>query len=474
MRTIRARLTLVYAALLMATLIALGAALYVEMARALQREALVAVQSLANQAARVLGSVGEQTGERDHQGVSFDLEDPELAQMLAGGGFYLEVYDARGRAVSRSASLRGQPLLAPPVDAARATSGGSIRRIARIGRALVYVVPVRRGDQLIGTVAAGRTMEPTLRTLAQLRELLVGGTVLSLGVALAGGWLLAGAALRPVDRLTRAARSITAGAMQQRLRLRGPNDELHRLAAAFDEMLDRLEQAFERERQFTANAAHELRTPLAILHGEIDVALRRVRAPEEYHETLGSLREEVVRLSRIVEDLLLLARADAGMEPVRREPVVLDEILHRVTGQFAAAAARQAVSLTLEGPRGVLLAGDGDRLGQAFSNLVDNAMKHVHAGGTITLRWRASADAVHVECEDTGEGIAPEDLPRIFDRFYRGTGRRSREQEGVGLGLAITKWIIDAHGGTITVDCRPGAYTRFSVTLPRARAVAST
>lgn len=251
MRTIRARLTLGYAGLLMATLLVLAAGLYVAMARALEHEALATSEALAHQAEQLLRGSGDR--ESDHQGVAFDATDPALVRELATGGLFLEIHGPSGRLLSRSPAL-GDVSLLDRVDAARDTV--LVRRVPDLGPTLVYAHPVVVDGQLLGIVVAGRALRDTARTLASLRALLMGGLLVAVAGALAGGWALAGAALRPIDRLTRTARSITAGALHQRLRLAGPDDELRRLAVAFDEMLDRLERAFERERRFTADVAH--------------------------------------------------------------------------------------------------------------------------------------------------------------------------------------------------------------------------
>jgi heavy metal sensor kinase len=461
MRTIRARLTAWYTLLLLVTVVALGAGVYVTMARALEDEALASVRSLADQAVRL----GNAVSEGEHQGPGIDLEDPGLARTLVAGGMFLEVYDAGGRLMSQAPPLRGTSLAAP--QSLTGAEAATTRYLPGIGPVLAYSRTITNNGRLLGTVVAGRSLAEMHIALARLRAVLAAGSLLGVAAALVGGWLLSGAVLHPVDRLTRTARSISAGVLDQRLRLQGPDDELHRLADAFDEMLDRLQQAFDRERQFTADAAHELRTPLTVLQGEIEVALRRPRSDEEYRRILHTLQEAVGRLSRLVADLLVLARAEAGAEILRRQEVAVAPLLRLVAESVQPKATAQQVTFTVHAPKDLATTVDQDRLFQALVNIVDNALAHTSAGGEIELGADTEGDGIRIWVADNGEGIPPEHLPHIFQRFYRADAHRSRDSGGSGLGLAITKWIVEAHGGRITVDSQPGQRTEFTLHFPR-------
>lgn len=465
MATIRARLTLGYAALLMLTLAALGGGVYVAMSRALEQEAAAGAASLAAQVERLLaGSLAEQSQGEFH-GISFDFEDPSLVQVMSGGGFYLEIYDTSGMVVSRSPALGTRHLLDVP-PAGRASP--FVRRIPGIGPVMLVVRQVAVRQRVAGTIVAGRSLTAAYAALGRLRGVLFAASLVAVVAALVGGWIFATSALRPVDHLTRMARAIGGGALDRRLHLTGPDDELHRLAAAFDEMLDRLQAAFERERRFTADVAHELRTPLTALQGEIDVALRRPREPADYRQTLLVLREEAARLTRLVNDMLLLARAEAGIEALRRAPVRIDLVARRIVEQFGPTASAQGVTLEAQGAAEVSATGDADLIFQALFNLIDNALRHTPTGGVVALRWEGDSGGVRIDVLDTGEGIAPEHLPHLFERFYRADGHRSRARGGAGLGLAIVRWIVEAHGGGITVTSEPNRGSRFSLTLPGA------
>jgi signal transduction histidine kinase len=311
-------------------------------------------------------------------------------------------------------------------------------------------------------------------------------SALGLALALAGGWVLAGRALRPVDRVTAAAAAIatgdgTATSLSSRLQVPPTNDELSRLSATFNAMLDRLQASFRAQERFVGDASHELRTPLTAIRGNVDVLLRQVRLdgrhldPADLTTALDDIHRESDRMRRLVEDLLLLARADADAgsdpdktAPIRRELVRLDEIASEAVRSAEALASGQV--LELEAPRGVEVDGDSDRLHQLVMILLDNAIRHTPSGGTIRVAVAATPDGqARIAVRDEGEGIAPEHLPHVFERFYRADGARGRSSGGTGLGLAIAKAICRAHSGDISVTSAPDQGATFLVTLPGGR-----
>jgi signal transduction histidine kinase len=240
-------------------------------------------------------------------------------------------------------------------------------------------------------------------------------------------------------------------------------DEISRLATTLNEMLERLETSFEHERRFVADASHELRTPLALLRTEIEVTLRRPRSAAELETTLRSAAEETERLSRLAEDLLLIARADSGSLPIRREPVAAEDVLARVAARYAGAGSQAGRSVVAE-ETGVVLEADPDRLVQALGNLVDNAL--AHGAGSVTLFAYERGDAVELHVADDGKGFPDEFLPRAFDRFSRADEARGRG--GTGLGLSIVDLIATAHGGSAGASNRSGGGADVWVSLPRA------
>jgi signal transduction histidine kinase len=310
-------------------------------------------------------------------------------------------------------------------------------------------------------------LAPLESDLFRLKALLVavvlGTTALSAGI----GWFLAAKAMQPVDRMTKAAQTIGGAAdLSQRVPVPRQQDEIGRLASTFNQMLGRLQQAFATQRQFLADASHELRSPLTAIRANVETVRRGLDAdPVDRDETLRIVEREVDRMGRLVDDLLTLARADAGQEPLR-ERLALDALLLEVYHQQRALAG--PVRLTLGEFEPVEIEGDPDRIKQLLLNLVDNALRHTPAGGAVTLDLSRGEREAIIRVRDTGAGIAPEHLPHIFERFYRIDSARSREAGGTGLGLAISREIAEAHGGRIEVESAVGAGATFIVILPAA------
>jgi heavy metal sensor kinase len=466
--SIRTRLTAWYAGLLAVILMLFGLALYTLFARALWTHAEQSLRARAEQ----LASFVESSDTAREEGTFFDLADPSVVDRFSAGGVLIQISDAAGRTVNRSPTLPAPGFSLPSAVHAALDGTASFDQTpaAGVGELLVYTAPITRRGSIIGVVQVATPLGPITEPLARLRWLLLVAGATALVAAVAVGQLLAFIALSPIDRITQTARAIAAGARGRRIHLDGPDDEVRRLARAFDEMLDRIDDTLERERRFTADAAHELRTPLTILKGELEVALRRDRPADAYRAVLTSMSQEVDRLARLAEDLLMLARADAGGIPLQRQPVSLGALVRWAEEQFAGAARRKGIALEAQGAGSVTVPGDPDRLRQLLTNLVDNAIVYTPPGGSVRVRWDRDTAVARLTVADTGGGIAPEDLPHVFDRFYRADRARVRTSGGSGLGLAIARWIAEAHGGRIEVDSRPGHGTTVTVWLPAAGA----
>jgi heavy metal sensor kinase len=262
------------------------------------------------------------------------------------------------------------------------------------------------------------------------------------------------------------AAEISAHEMNQRLTVPESNDELARLARTLNGMLDRLHHAFQEVRRFTEDAAHEVRTPLAVIRSAAEIALRSGRSAVEYQRTLESILEETVRLSRLCDQLLFLCREDAGIRTRMHRPVPIAESVRSVASRMQIVAEEKGVNLEVGSLPPSMVDGDEMQLRQLWYNLVDNAIKYTCTGGTVRVHGEPSLHSLRIAIEDSGCGIPSDDLPRVFDRFYRVDKSRAREQGGMGLGLAICKTIVDSHNGAIEVTSQLGQGTRFRVTMP--------
>lgn len=338
----------------------------------------------------------------------------------------------------------------------------------------VYTEPVRgQGEVISSLIQVVQSQEPAEETLMTLQFQLLWGLPLALGLAGVGGYFLASRALAPIDRITRTARAINSKDLAQRINYIGPADEVGRLAATFDGMLDRLQEGFERERRFTGDAAHELRTPLAALKGRIGVTLSQTRKPPEYTATLQEMEQQVDRLIRLSNDLLFMARLDQQQLSIQKERIDLDALLGALVDQVRPMAENKAIHLALTVPPQAMIQGDIDLLIRLFLNLLDNAVKYTPVSGQITVQVQETASSsVTISVSDSGPGIPPKDLPHLFERFYRVEGARSRlggtnGDGGAGLGLAIAHEIASVHGGTLKVRSTVGQGSTLIVSLPQ-------
>ena len=386
--------------------------------------------------------------------------------------------------------LNKNPLFSPPDAPARpsvpwdadgfaqAAAGREVYSTLQSGPEPLRVlsVPIRRGGKMIGVAQLTSSLAPLNEEIKRLTRTLLTLIPLALLIAGLGGAFLSDRALRPVRALGAAAGRIEASDLSRRLPA-GGGDEFAALAQTFNGMLSRLEQAFraletayEQQRRFTADASHELRTPLTIIKANTSLALLGGGGTAaDYRCALEAADLGADRTIRLVQDLLLLSRADAGQEPMRREIVSLPTLLTEAADAVQPADRRPQATLEFTLPDDDLpLRGDEDALRRLFTNLLENALRHTPPPGTVTVSARRSDSTIVVSIADTGEGIAAEHLPRLFDRFYRADAARSGATGGTGLGLAICRSITAAHGGQIRLESVPGSGTTVVVTLPLA------
>jgi heavy metal sensor kinase len=315
-------------------------------------------------------------------------------------------------------------------------------------------------------VLVGRDLTDARRDVLAFAGTAAAGGVVALILSLVGGWFLVGRALAPVSRINQAAAAMSAGDLTARIAVERTENELEQVALALNQAFDRLHLALENERRFTADASHELRTPLATLSAEIEWALARDRSGDEYRRCLETARRAADRMRRVVERLLTLARADSAAMSLQRAAVGLAPIVGDALAIVRPLADQKHVTIETRLDAATVV-GDRDRLTDLVTNLFSNAIQYNRDGGQVSVElWPDGSDAC-LRVRDTGTGIAPDDLPRIFDRFYRADKARTTHSGGAGLGLAIAKWIVEAHGGRIACQSTAGQGTEVLVRLPR-------
>src|SRR5689334_519642 len=443
---IRIRLTLAFALVMALVLAATGLFVYLRLASGLDR---TIEQGLRTRAADITALVRQ--------------SDSGLREGRAGGvdSGLAQVIDARGRIVDATAGVTRRLVpTAAQLRLARVHASFSTRTIA--GEPFrVLAEPVNaQGKRLV--VVVGSSLEPRAETLLDLRrQLLVGGPI-ALVLASLAGYVLTAAALRPVERMSERAATISAASPGRRLPVPRADDEIARLGRRLNEMLARLEGALERERALVSNASHELRTPLSLMKTEIELALAEPDSAPALAAALRSAAEETDRLSQLTDDLLLLARADSGELPIRRTDIAARELLATIATRYQRRALDAGRTIEVVSPRDVVVRGDRRRLEQALANLVENSLRH--GAGTVRLEAADENGALELRVGDEGSGFPPEFAPHAFERFSRADG--SRETAGVGLGLAIVAAIAHAHGGTATADRSAGG-AEVALRLPR-------
>ncbi|MGD0349403.1 MAG: ATP-binding protein [Verrucomicrobiota bacterium] len=314
-----------------------------------------------------------------------------------------------------------------------------------------------------------RNRKPAEHAIAETGELVLQVGLPAVLLGLLGGWWLTRRALSPVAGLTEAIKKIHERNLREPLPRTGNGDEIDQLAKVFNDTLARLDESFNRTREFTLHASHELKTPLTVLCGEIETALRDESLTPTERDRLASQLDELRRLARIVDGLTLLAKADAGQVALELEPVRLDELVRDNFADTQILAESQGIRVELTACEKITVRGDRHRLRQLLLNLADNAVKYNQPQGRVTMSLRRAGDTAEFTVANTGPGIPAESLPHVFDRFYRGDPAHSSEAESCGLGLSIAKWIVSAHNGTICIESVPSKLTTVTVRLPLAQ-----
>ena len=444
---IRIRLTLAFALAMALVLAALGVFLYVRLRSTLDEQIVVGLRAHTQAVAALVQRGGD-------LGTGQPLIDESES--------FAQVIDANGRVIDASLSpLRSRPLLTPDdlERASRETVSVDHVDVAGLDDNPYRLLATPAGEAV---AVAGASIEDRNEALGGLlQQLLIAGPI-ALLLASGAGYALAAGALRPVERMRRRAAEISSETAGSRLPLGAAEDEVRRLGETLNDMLARLEAGLARERRFVADASHELRTPLALLETELELALRRPRSPDELRSAVASAAEEVDRLTRLAEDLLVLARADEGELPLRRSSVPVHDLFETVARRFKPRAEEGGRTLEVRGGAGETIVADRLRLEQALGNLVDNALRH--GEGAVKLEAERRDGTVTLRVSDEGQGFPPSFLARAFERFTRADEARARG--ATGLGLAIVDAVARAHGGTAEAANMDGGGAVVSLTLP--------
>ncbi|MBP7998458.1 MAG: HAMP domain-containing protein [Chloroflexi bacterium] len=462
--SLRWRLNLVYTAILVLVFVLFGVIVYT-------LTSTILLDAIDQDLRDLAGEVVTQVKAFD-RGVVTELSFPADAGVFESAAVFMIAVDDQGTVTPLSRNLQEQGFdeLLNPVGL---TGINNFSIVARDGLRLrvltAPLIPVVENDpasgepELIGYLQIARLLTEYDRTLINLSWMLWWTAVVAVILSLfLGDWFMQ-SSLRPLYEIEKAAATITkADDLGRRVPDTGRHDEIGSLAHAINHSLSRLEDSFRAQQRFLADISHELRTPLTTIRGNVDLIRRLGEADEE---SLNDIQQELERMTRLVEDLLLLARADAGSLPMARQPVQLDTIFADVYRQFS--RLDEHVKLVMADFDQVQVMGDADRLKQLLINLVSNGIKYTPAGGTVTMSLQQAAGQAQLIVADTGIGIPETDLPYVFDRFYRvDKSRQSSPKTGTGLGLAIVKWIAEAHEGSVGVQSHPGEGTMFTVTLP--------
>jgi heavy metal sensor kinase len=463
--TLRARLAVISTVVFGLLLAAISVASYEVLSRRLDADLTQRLTELTD------GLHGYLRFDADTASVAFDASDNDQAAFVHEATRYYQVYDCgTGRLLAESGGFAplALHLTAGEVQAFRAeprpfdieTEYGRLR----ISNSVRTVA-----DRRAYLLQVGVSLAPMDAALARYRDELWWRVPVALLVAIAASWWLSGFALLPLSRVAAAANEINVQTLARRLPDRGVGDELDQVVDAFNGTLGRLERAVGEMRQFSAALAHELRTPLAALRGEIELASRTPGSSPAQQDRFASQMEEVDKLTRLIDQILTLARAESGQIRLTSASVNLSDLAGSLVEQLEPVAAARSIELRCEPSNGVVVTGDAGWLQRLLLNLIDNALKFTKAAGRVVVRITREGDAARIDVQDTGVGLSPADAEQVFERFFRADPARSSSTDGAGLGLSLVQWIAAQHRGSVTVQSRLGEGSTFTVTLPSSR-----
>ena len=455
--SVRTRLTLWYATVLGLSLVAFALVIYYTAATSLHERQ---DESLRSTAQTVASAYVEEIGETQ----SLTKAGEVVLAELTFPNRYVQIIDNNGQTIATSKNFSGSlPIPSSVIDKTRAQKAG----FATVNDQRIVIVAVS-GDPQLGFAAVSEPVGVVEEALSQLRRDSFALVPLVLLLASLGGYFLARQSLAPIASMNEQTQRISAESLSSRLDITNHRDELGRLATTINDLLARLENSFNEQQRFIADASHELRTPLAVLRGETEVALGKTRTVQEYQESLLLIQEEAERLSRIVEDLFILARHPLeSPTPLIKEPVSLNAAVNDCARAAQVLAVLKGVRLKVQNEgESITLNGDAELIKRMILNLLDNAVKYTPKGGEISLTLERQNGNAEIVVRDSGIGIADSDQQRVFDRFYRVDKARSRSLGGAGLGLSIVQCIVEAHGGDVQIVSTPHHGSTFTVSLP--------
>jgi heavy metal sensor kinase len=405
-------------------------------------------------------------------------KDPDDAAVVEQLKQVYLVADAEGNAIDYNVDSPNDAVSFSPTEIQRIVALQAPEVLPRWDKSVPYLVEAGRvldeERKHRYFFAIGRSLEESGKTVDQFTRNYFLSLLGLVPLSSLLGWLVAGRALRPVNLVAQAAQNITGSNLSSKIALRGAGDELDRLIDSFNRMTARLADSFEQTKRFSTDVSHELRTPLTAIRGQLEVALFTAETPDQYRDAMVNALEDVEQLSSIVRALLLLSQAESGQLVLQKHPLDLGDVVLDMADQFQIPAQEKRITLSAEVAPGCVIQADRTQIERLLANLLSNALKYTHTGGSVKVRLMPSESPVSValEVEDSGVGIPAENLPHIFDRFYRVRNPETNKIYGLGLGLSFVSWIVQAHGGRIEVASTVGEGTRFRITLPREAEVA--
>jgi heavy metal sensor kinase len=458
---IKWKLTLWYGGILSIILVIFASGVYIYFKNSLQKSIDTKIRSIGE----VLSSSLTET----HNTSIFGNFERYLESVLGRKpkGKFIQIMDSSGRIGAKMSDIEGETLPTSFSTLESALRGEVVyETIERVTpRIRMVTIPIVENKKVSSVVQVGTSLEDFDETMKKLLIIMIISIPTSISVTIVVGYFMAKKALRPVDQIRRAAVKISSSNLDERIDIGARRDELGRLAQTFNAMIGRLKDAFQRVNQFSIDVSHELKTPLTILKGETEVALRKEREKEDYKELLRSNLEEIDRMSSIIDDLLLLSKADAKEIKLNLEEIALRDLIMGVCMDMKIFADRKGIEVDVGELEDVRVKGDELKIRRMLWNILENGIKYTENRGKVFISSYVNDGYARIDVKDSGTGISEQDIRFIFDRFYRADRSRRRES-GSGLGLSISKWIAEAHGGSIEVESQPGQGSLFSMKLP--------